>query len=168
MTKVPISIFEFESQEEIDSFYAIDDRVMGGVSNSSLSMSEESVASFRGIVSFENNGGFASVRAPLNYPDLTYTTTLNLRIKGDGSYYKLRLFNSTTFDSVAYEKSFRSLVGVWQEVSLPMASFTAVWRGSAVPNAPEFKKNQVCALGLMISEEQFGQFELLIDWIRAC
>ena len=168
MTKLPISIFEFESKEEVDSFYSIDDRVMGGVSNSCLRLTEDGVASFRGTLSLENNGGFASVRAPLNCPDLADASATTLRVRGDGKCYKLRLFNSATFDSVAYEQSFRPLKEIWQEVALPFVSFTAVWRGSTIPNSPKFQKDQVCALGLMISEKQIGEFELLIDWIRAC
>jgi NADH dehydrogenase [ubiquinone] 1 alpha subcomplex assembly factor 1 len=167
LTELPISIFEFESQAEIDSFFSIDDRVMGGVSVSCVSLAADSIASFRGMVSLDNNGGFASVRAALNSPNLADASALKLRIKGDGKSYKLRLFNSATFDSVAYEQSFRPLAGIWQEVSLPFASFTAVWRGRSVTNSPKFQKHQVCALGLMISEKQTGEFELLIDWIRA-
>lgn len=168
MIKPPISIFEFKSQEEIDSFSSIDDRVMGGISSSSMSFTENGVASFHGTVSLENNGGFASVRAPLNCPDLTEASALQLRVKGDGNCYKLRLFNSATFDSIAYEQAFRPIKGIWQEVSLPFASLMPVWRGSIVANSPKFQRDQVCSLGLMISEQQSGDFELLIDWVRAC
>jgi len=168
MTELPISIFEFENQQEIDSFYSIDDRVMGGVSNSYLSLAEDGIASFRGTVSLENNGGFASVRAPLQCLDLADTSKVKLWVKGDGKCYKLRLFNSATFDSVAYEQSFRPLKGIWHEVDLPLELFSAVWRGRTVANSPKFQKDQVCALGLMISENQIGEFEILIDWIRAC
>lgn len=168
MTKLPISIFEFDSHDEIDTFYPIDDRVMGGVSNSCLSIAEDSVASFHGTVSLENNGGFASVRAPLNCLDFADASTLKLQVKGDGKCYKLRLFNVATFDSVAFEQSFRPLMGIWHEVALPLESFRAVWRGRPVANSHKFQTAQVCALGLMISEKQIGEFELLVDWIRAC
>ena len=40
----------------------VDDVVMGGVSSSSMRI-EEGVAVFKGEVSLENNGGFASVRS---------------------------------------------------------------------------------------------------------
>ena len=160
MTRLPISIVEFESQEEIDSFSSIDDRAMGGIFSSSMSPTENGVALFHGTASLANNGGFASIRAPLNCPDLTAASAVKLRVKGDGNSYKLRLCNSATFDSVAYEQAFRPIKGIWQEAPLPFASLTPAWRGSIVADSPKFQKGQTCPLGFMISERQVGEFEL--------
>ena len=162
-----ITMFEFNDQSEVDCFYSIDDQVMGGISSSTFRSSENSTAKFSGIVSLDNNGGFASVRATLNCPILSDALGIKLRIKGDGKRYKLRLFNSISFDSIAYEASFVSSSECWVELEIPFSSFNAVWRGEPVNNAPEFKKNQICALGLMISEKQVGGFALCLDWIRA-
>ena len=161
-----ISIFEFNDQSEIDCFYPIDDRVMGGVSSSALISSENSTAKFSGTVSFENSGGFASVRAALNCPVLSDARGITLRIQGDGKRYRLRLFNSLGFDSVAYEAPFVSSSEGWIELELPFSSFNAVWRGKPINNARAFDKDRICALGLMISEKQVGVFRLCLDWIR--
>jgi monofunctional biosynthetic peptidoglycan transglycosylase len=163
-----ISLFEFEHKNEVERFRSIDDRVMGGVSNSSFELLQNNIAVFRGRVSLENNGGFASVRAPLTSPSLGDACALRLRVKTDGKSYKLKLFNSKTFDSVAYEQSFSTPPESSEEIELPFASFAAMWRGRSVPDAPTFDSNKITALGLMVSDKQAGKFELLIDWIRAC
>ena len=162
-----ISMLEFNDQSETDCFYSIDDQVMGGISCSTFRPTENSTAKFSGTVSLDNNGGFASVRATLNCPILSDALGIKLRIKGDGKRYKLRLFNSISFDSVAYEASFVSSFECWVELEIPFSSFNAVWRGEPVNNAPKFERNQICALGLMISEKQAGDFALYLDWIRA-
>ena len=45
----------------------VNDDVMGGVSNSNLSINDNKNLTFRGIISFENNGGFASCRMLYNF-----------------------------------------------------------------------------------------------------
>jgi Complex I intermediate-associated protein 30 (CIA30)/NmrA-like family len=71
---------------------AIDDVVMGGVSESHLRLTDN-VAIFAGNVSTANSGGFASVRhRNLNPPlDLSRYDGLRLRVKGDGQRYKFIL-----------------------------------------------------------------------------
>ena len=69
MSESFISLFEFKQQSAIDYFSAIDDWIMGGVSNSSIVASESGTLTFSGIVSLENNSGFALIRASLNSSD---------------------------------------------------------------------------------------------------
>ena len=60
------------------------------------------IAVFRGEVSLENNGGFASVRsAPVreNLTDLTGLTAFVLRVRGDGRRYKFSVRAGAGFDS---------------------------------------------------------------------
>jgi hypothetical protein len=55
---------------------------MGGVSNSEMVL-EDRFAVFRGTVSLENNGGFASFRMDVEWPDLRTEDGLCLRLFGD-------------------------------------------------------------------------------------
>jgi len=139
---------------------------MGGVSNSSIMASESGTATFGGIVSLKNNGGFASNRASLNSPDTSGARGIKLRLKSDAKRYKLRLFNSLNFDNVAYEAPIVGAAGIWVEIELPFSSFKAVWRGKPVNNAQPFDQNLISALGFMISDQQVGAFALCLDWIR--
>jgi monofunctional biosynthetic peptidoglycan transglycosylase len=64
----------------------INDGVMGGVSSGGIS-AVDGYATFRGTVSFDNNGGFSSVRSPTVVLDLSMFEGLVLRVRGDGKRY---------------------------------------------------------------------------------
>ncbi|MBN8549156.1 MAG: CIA30 family protein [Deltaproteobacteria bacterium] len=160
------SIFEFETPSDASRFTPIDDRIMGGLSSSRVVAETSSVARFVGAVSFENNGGFASVRAALEECNFAEDEGICLRIKGDGKRYKVRLLNDSSSNAVAYESSFLACAE-WREFPVPFSSLVPTWRGQVVPDAPPFNRAAVVALGFMISERQEGDFELSIDWIRA-
>lgn len=55
---------DFGSADAVEAWAPIDDRIMGGVSQSRLSFHADGYAVFAGTVSMENGGGFASVRHP--------------------------------------------------------------------------------------------------------
>ena len=56
-------LFDFDSEEKSGQWYIVNDGVMGGISESEITLNDDGTATFRGDVSLENNGGFASVRA---------------------------------------------------------------------------------------------------------
>ena len=56
-------LFDFTDLQAVNAWHAIDDRVMGGISQSRLKHEPASHAVFEGEVSLEQNGGFASVRS---------------------------------------------------------------------------------------------------------
>lgn len=60
---MPNLIHRFETPVSTQLWQAINDGVMGGVSVSRLRFDSTGYAVFEGVVSLENNGGFASVRA---------------------------------------------------------------------------------------------------------
>lgn len=159
-------LFEFNQESEVRSFLPINDAVMGGVSLGSMQYAPEGYAVFTGFVSFENNGGFSSVRSNLDGQDFSHATGIRLRVRGDGQDYKLRLSNSASFDGVVYEGRFQSTEGTWKEVDIPFVSLQAKWRGRGVPRAAPFDSSDIASLGFLISDRQQGEFRLEIDWIR--
>ena len=56
------TLFDFSTATNAPAWQVVNDDVMGGVSTSRFSVTN-GVAVFRGEVSLENNGGFASVRS---------------------------------------------------------------------------------------------------------
>jgi hypothetical protein len=56
-------LFDFSDSRATNAWQAIDDRVMGGISRSTLRHDPAGHAVFEGTVSLERNGGFASVRS---------------------------------------------------------------------------------------------------------
>jgi monofunctional biosynthetic peptidoglycan transglycosylase len=77
----PCSSGKDYEQSAAEGWYPINDRVMGGTSKSEF-QAENGIAVFRGLVSLENNGGFASVRSALGNHDLSAYAGIALRVWG--------------------------------------------------------------------------------------
>lgn len=58
-----MELFDLSDPRATDAWHAIDNRVMGGMSRSTLRHDPAGHAVFEGTVSLERNGGFASVRS---------------------------------------------------------------------------------------------------------
>lgn len=101
-------LIEFSDESDRSLFLPIDDRVMGGVSSSALVEDPDGGAVFKGIVSLENNGGFASVRASLGTRDLSKGKGVLLRALGDGKRYNrfISVWNRSVVNPLAAIKRF--------------------------------------------------------------
>ncbi|MGA7932978.1 MAG: CIA30 family protein [Kovacikia sp.] len=155
---------------------ALDDVVMGGVSTSSLQM-QKGAALFSGDVSTANSGGFASVRTRNFEPALNLSgyTGLELRLKGDGQRYKFLVRDEETWDAVGYSYSFDTTVDEWSSVRIPFAQLIPVFRAKTVNHARPLNTSQVRSFQLMLSKFEYdgalnphfkpGQFRLLMTAI---
>ncbi len=158
----PMMIVDFAAETE--GWPSIDDAVMGGVSSSAMVV-EDGAASFRGVVSFDNNGGFASVRSRPQVRDLSAYDGLVLRVRGDGKGYAFRIRTSASFDGVSYQVPLTPPAGEWSDVVVPFADFVPVWRGRRVAGHPALDPARITTLGLIISRQE-GRFQLEIANIR--
>jgi NADH dehydrogenase [ubiquinone] 1 alpha subcomplex assembly factor 1 len=149
------------------SWRPINDGVMGGLSTGALRLSEDDTGIFEGSVSFDNGGGFASVRASLGRLDLSAYEGVEIRVRGDGHRYRLRLHTHSGMDGIAYQADFHSGVGQWHEVTLPFAAFVPTFRGRTPADAAALDPATIEQIGLMIADRQAGPFRLEIGWIRA-
>lgn len=147
-----------------DHWQTLNDGVMGGVSSSSFRQIEAGSARFEGVVSLENNGGFASLRIPLEISDLSAHQGLRIYHRGDGQRYRLRLHDNPRRDSIAYQAAFQT-GNEWQETRLPFAAFQPTFRGRVPPDAPPLDVSRIQQLGLMIADRQVGPFQLDIGYI---
>jgi monofunctional biosynthetic peptidoglycan transglycosylase len=150
-----------------ESWRAINDGVMGGLSQSGLTVTDSGVGVFAGHVSLENNGGFASVRTSLGETDLSAFEGLAVRVKGEGKRYRLRLRTDNRFDGVAYQATFETTRDEWQVVEIPFDRFVPTYRGRTLRDQPPLDTATICQLGLMIADKQAGRFRLEIEWVRA-
>ena len=66
-----IDLINPEKNVGIKNWNIVNDDVMGGISRSYLSLSDENNLIFNGYLSLENNGGFASSRLSFNKETLT-------------------------------------------------------------------------------------------------
>jgi Complex I intermediate-associated protein 30 (CIA30) len=156
---------------------AVDDVVMGGVSESGIRLAN-GYALFSGNVSTDNSGGFASVRTRNFEPsfNLSNYRGIELRVKGDGQRYKLFVRTETRWDGVGYAHSFDTIADEWMTIQVPFQDLVPIFRAKTVNDAP-LDTTQICSLQLMLSKFEYdkalnprftpGLFSLQIESISA-
>jgi NADH dehydrogenase [ubiquinone] 1 alpha subcomplex assembly factor 1 len=159
-------IYDFTTPESSGEWYIVNDDVMGGVSNSQISFNPEGSMTFRGNLSPENFGGFASIRSPLNIDRDQEFSGVIIKMKGDGNIYSLRFRTSDAFDGYAYQAKVKTLEDEWQEFKVPFEDFKATFRGRTLWNKPALQSKNLAQIGILIADKQFGQFETQIEWIK--
>jgi Complex I intermediate-associated protein 30 (CIA30) len=157
---------------------AVDDVVMGGVSESGIQLMA-GYALFSGNVSTDNSGGFASVRTRNFDPSLNLSNYrgIELRVKGDGQRYKLFVRTEAKWDGVGYAYSFDTHAGEWITIQIPFQDLVPIFRAKTVANAQPIDPSQICSLQLMLSKFEYdrelnprftpGRFSLQIESIFA-
>jgi len=160
------NLFRFDTADSVDAWFSIDDRVMGGVSRSRLRHAPAGHAVFEGIVSLENEGGFASVRSQPQDLSVPGAVSYSLEACGDGRRYKLNLRTDDSFDGVNYQAVFEAPAGKWTQIRLPVPDFHPTFRGRIVTGAPPLDPARVRQVGLMIADRQAGPFSLAVRSIR--
>lgn len=162
---VVITLLDFDDEADTALWRPVDDVVMGGVSSSTFEQAGPGIATFRGKVSLENFGGFASVRTPPRDWGTAGAKAFLLRVRGDGKAYKFTVRTGDAFDGIQYQARFAAPAGAWTDARLPVDEFVPTFRGRRVPFAPALDPAKVRALGLMVSDKQAGPFALLVDRI---
>lgn len=153
------SVFDFSLADfDLSAWGALDDVVMGGVSQGSF-FKREQWAVFAGNVSTDHSGGFSSVRTKNFDPPFDFSgwRGMRLRVLGDGQRYKFILRNSGDWDSPAYIYGFDTVQGEWIDVSVPFEEMVPTFRAKSVPDAPAFDPANVCSLQLMLSKFEYDR-----------
>jgi monofunctional biosynthetic peptidoglycan transglycosylase len=143
----------------------INDGVMGGISSGEMYIAE-GYATFQGTVSFDNNGGFSSVRSQAVVHDLSAYKGLILRVRGDGKRYGFRLKTDASFDGVSYQFQIEPPAGKWVDISAPFTDFIPVYRGRVVGDHPPLDPSRIATFGLIISRQE-GPFRIDIESVKA-
>ncbi len=154
------TLFDFSDSTAANAWHAIDDRVMGGISRSSLRHYPRGHAVFEGTVSLERNGGFASVRSSPGERGLPGASACLIELRGDNKQFKLSLLTDDGFDTLNYQTSLAPTGTDWQTLRLPLADFRASFRGREVTDAPPLDPARIRQVGLMIATRQAGAFAL--------
>ena len=149
----------------IKNWNIVNDDVMGGISTSTMSLNKEKNLIFKGNLSLENNGGFASSTLSLEKNILNEVKFFKIKFKGDGNTYKLRFRQNNR--RASYSHDFKSLKDEWIEVDLRVEDFKATWRGYSYSDYPALEPKEVISMGLQISDKQEGEFILEIEYIKA-
>ena len=167
MNKDEHVIYNFEKADAIEYWRIVNDGVMGGLSQSKIISSNHGTAIFKGKVSLENYGGFASTRTiPFSY-NLGGYKGVRLRVKGDGKKYQFRLRTDNSFDGVSYRYEFRTEADTWIVINVPFHECTSVFRGRILKETEPINPEEIQQIGFLISDKQAGKFQIEIDWIKA-
>ncbi|XKH60693.1 CIA30 family protein [Halomonas sediminis] len=160
---------EFQDPAEATHWQAVNDDVMGGVSQSDFQV-ENGKGIFHGELSLENGGGFASVRRAPHPPlqqALAGAVGVRLRVSGDGRTYQLRLKSHDLDDSSVYRARFTPKADAWETIDLPWQAFEAVCRGRLLSDAPTLDPARIHQLGFLIADRRAGTFRLQVACIEA-
>ena len=163
-----VDVTGFNQHREEQRWFAVNDGVMGGVSQSGFRI-EADTGCFYGEVSLENGGGFASVRREPNHVEqsLTQGEGIRLRVRGDGRTYQLRLKSKALEDASAYRVTFTPAQGEWETWDFPWRSFEAVRRGTLLDSAPLLDPESIHQLGFLIADRTAGPFALYVSRLEA-
>jgi len=159
------ALFDFSTATNATAWQIVNDDVMGGVSTSRFDVMN-GVAVFRGEVSLQNNGGFASVRSSPARQNLAGLDAFVVRVRGDGRRYKFTVRTEAGFDMPIYQCAFATKRGEWEEHRLPFKDFVPTFRGQVLTNVPALDATGVVSLGFLISDRQEGPFRLELAWIK--
>lgn len=160
------TIADFTLHETRTSWGVVNDDVMGGVSNSRISIGENNSLLFSGEVSLENNGGFASLRSPIDNYDFNNYEGFYIKVKGDGKTYSLSFRQTKYFTGYNYNLRFGTEKDRWQIIKLPFKDFKLKYYGREVEDSTPPETKEIKQLSILISDKQQGSFKLEIEWIK--
>ncbi|SHG43298.1 CIA30 family protein [Winogradskyella jejuensis] len=158
-----MTIFDFNSESNIQNWRIVDDVVMGGRSNGNFKINTDGHGEFSGYVSLENNGGFSSVRYNFETINSSGYTSFKIRLKGDGKPFQFRV-KSTSSQRYSYIYEFQTS-GEWETISIPFNQMSPSFRGYQL-NQPNFNGKQMGEIAFLIGNKKEQAFKLLIDKIE--
>ena len=159
-------LLDFAGTDPAQKWQAVNDGVMGGVSDGRFRITPDKTMEFSGRLSLENNGGFASVRTKPADFDIKSGDTLVVRVKGDGREYVLNLYTKSRRMAFSYRAPLPTTRDEWTEVSVPLGEFIPTAFGNRVKGMGPVEPDQINSLGFMLSDKKPGPFNLEVDWVK--
>ena len=161
-----IPLFDFTGVEAVKEWQAVNDGVMGGVSEGRFKITDAKTMEFFGTLSLANNGGFASVRSKAKKLDLEKGDMLVVKIRGDGREYTLNLYPNRSRTAFSYRASVQTKKDEWIEVKVPLDEFEATSFGRVVREAGLVKPEEISSVGFLLGDKKAGPFKLEVESIK--
>jgi hypothetical protein len=153
-------LFSPQQEETAQNWQVVDDRVMGGLSQGQVAYTAKGHLLYTGHVTTQNNGGFSSVRRPLQPAAQTKGfSQVVLRLKGDGARYQFRL-KADANQRHSYIQYFET-TGEWQEVVLNLEGFYPSFRGRTL-DLPNFEAETLAEIRFLIANKKEQDFKLQV------
>ncbi|MBT8279796.1 MAG: CIA30 family protein [Bacteroidia bacterium] len=158
----PIAIYDFKKVKDTTDWFVVNDGVMGGLSQGSLSKNEAGHGLFKGFVTTENNGGFSSIRYQFDEKDVSEFSFIVLKVKGDGKTYQFRIKENAS-QRYSYIRDFKT-TGSWETIKIPLTSFYPSFRGYALDKS-NYSGMIMEEIALLIGNKKKESFALEIKSI---
>lgn len=159
-------LFNFAGPDTAQKWQAVNDGVMGGVSDGQFRITADRTMEFSGRLSLENNGGFASVRTKPSDFEIKAGDTMVVRVKGDGREYVLNLYTKSRRMAFSYRAPLPTTKDEWTEVKVPLDEFIPTAFGRRVQGMGPVEPDQINSLGFMLSDKKPGLFTLEVEWVK--
>ncbi len=164
--QAPQPLLDFAGPDTAQKWQAVNDNVMGGVSDGRFKITPDNTLEFSGRLSLENNGGFASVRTKPTDLAIRAGDTLVVRVKGDGREYVLNIYTKSRRMAFSYRAPLPTTKDEWTEVSVPLDEFIPTAFGRRVQGMGPVEPDQINGLGFMLSDKKPGAFKLEVGWVK--
>ena len=155
---------------DTDEWFALNDDVMGGVSEGDAYFSDSTVV-FEGEVSTANNGGFVSLRSPIASYDLSDFSQVEIAYKSQGHSFTMVLANNVAWYMPQFRHEATSASEEWTTVTLPLYDFkqyvmTGYGQSETDVEMSTEHLSDVVQIELINSAFESGEFRLEIDYIE--
>jgi NADH dehydrogenase [ubiquinone] 1 alpha subcomplex assembly factor 1 len=161
-----LPVLDFAVPEAAQTWQAVNDGVMGGISDGRFRITPEKTLEFFGTLSLENNGGFASVRTKPCELDVKAGDTLVVRVKGDGRDYVLNIYTKSRRMAFSYRAPLPTQKDDWTEIAVPLADFIPTAFGRRIQGMGPVEPDQINGLGFMLSDKKAGPFKMQVEWVK--
>ncbi len=153
-------------ENKTNSWFSLNDTVMGGKSKGSTSYKEDALV-FIGDVSFENNGGFASARSKNMVLDLSEYEQVTIRYRCKNQSLSLNFNYHNQWYLPNYKIVLPETGTEWEELSFPLKELKEYQIGRPTGNyITKDKLQRIIRLAFMTYDKQEGSFEAEIDFIK--
>ena len=162
-----LPLLDFTAPDVAQSWQAVNDGVMGGVSDGRFKITDDKTLEFFGTLSLENNGGFASLRTKPTDLGIKAGDTIVVRVRGDGREYVLNMYTKSRRMAFSYRAPLPTTKDEWTEVRVPLVDFIPTAFGRRVQGMGPVEPDQINGLGFMLSDKKAGPFRLEVEWVKA-
>jgi len=158
-------IINFQNNDA-QNWYVVNDVVMGGRSTGEISTSKKSIR-FTGMLSLENNGGFASIRSLYKNYNFSDYSKVKIKYKSKNKQFAFLLELSEQWYKPYYKFYLDNTLGKWQVIEIDLKAFEGYQIGKPTGNLLlQEQLSKILRLGFMTTEKQPGPFEFEVDYIE--
>ena len=122
---------------------------MGGLSSSEAFVNENEKIVFKGEISLKNNGGFASLRSPINNFNFEKFSGIEIRINGYGKQYNISMKETVNFTGYFYRIQFATEIKKYTTLKLPFNQFKLFYFGKEVISNTSIPLDKIKQISLL-------------------